>query len=73
MNHIRLKTVNSYMYEIYERISQNKPYDVNLKTYSDTQVKEVLKFFEEKEDFEKCQVISNFLNKRFNHIENYLK
>jgi hypothetical protein len=61
------------MEETYRRISENKPFDTNLKTYKKSKIKEVLEYFENREDYEKCQVISNFLNKRFNHIENYLK
>jgi hypothetical protein len=61
------------MFEVYERISQNKPFDTNLKTYKESQVKDVLDYFEEREDYEKCQVISKFINERFNHDINYLK
>jgi len=61
------------MNEVYQRISENKPFDINLKPYKEEQVREVLEYFEGREDYEKCQVISNFLNKRFNHTTNFLK
>jgi len=73
MSYIKLRTLDSFMNEVYDRISKNKSFDVNLRPYKESQIKEVLEYFENKEDYEKCQVISNFLNKRFNHIENYLK
>lgn len=70
---IKLRTKESLMREVFERISENKPFDKNLKPYKEDLLKKTLDHFEEKEDYEKCQVISNFLNKRFNHITNYLK
>ena len=70
---IKLKTKDSYLREIYQRVYENKPFDINLKPYKESQIKEVLEYFEDREDYEKCHVISNFLNKRFNHITNYLK
>lgn len=73
MSYIKLRTLNSFMNEIYNRISQNKPFDVKLKPYKESQIKEVLEYFEDKEDYEKCQVLSDFINERFNHITNYLK
>jgi hypothetical protein len=73
MSYLKLRTLNSFMNEVYQRISENKPFDINLKPYKEEQVREVLEYFEDREDYEKCQVISNFLNKRFNHTTNFLK
>jgi len=73
MSYLKLRTLNSFMNEVYQRISENKPFDINLKPYKEEQIREVLEYFEDREDYEKCQVISNFINKRFNHIKNYLK
>ena len=33
----------------------------------------VLEYFEDREDYEKCQILSDFINSRFNHVTNYLK
>ena len=73
MSYLKLRTLNSFMDEVYQRISENKPFDINLKPYKESQIREVLEYFEEREDYEKCQIISDFLNIRFNHITNYLK
>ena len=73
MSYLKLRTLNSFMNEVYQRISENKPFDINLKPYKEEQIREVLEYFEDREDYEKCQVISNFLNKRFNHTTNFLK
>jgi hypothetical protein len=61
------------MNEVYQRIFENKPFDKNLKPYKESLIRDTLLYFEEKEDYEKCQVISNFLNQRFNHVTNFLK
>lgn len=70
---IKLKTKDSYLKEIYQRISENKPFDKNLKPYKEDLLRETLLYFQEKEDYEKCQVLSDFISQRFNHITNYLK
>ena len=73
MSYTKLKTLNSFMNEIYIRIAHDKPFDYKLKTYKESQIKEVLEYFEDREDYEKCQIISDFIKKRFNHVTNYLK
>ena len=70
---IKLTTKDSLMREIYQRICENKPFDKNLKTYKENLLTMVLNHFEEKEDYEKCQILSDFINERFNHVKNYLK
>jgi hypothetical protein len=61
------------MNEVYNRISQNKPFDKTLKPYKKSHIDEVLEYFEDREDYEKCQILSDFINSRFNHVTNYLK
>lgn len=68
---LNLKTVDGVMLEIYERIISNKPFDTNLKLYSKEQIESVIKFFEKKEDYEKCQLLHNFIKNRFNHNLGY--
>ena len=70
---IKLRTKESLMIEVFERISENKPFDKNLKPYKEDLIKKTLGHFEDKEDYEKCQILSNFINQRFNHVTNYLK
>jgi hypothetical protein len=73
MSYLKVKTLNSFMNEVYERVSKNKPFDFNLKPYKESKIREVLEYFEKIEDYEKCQVLSDFINKRYNHNKNYLK
>lgn len=58
--------------EVYSRIISNMPYGKNLKPYSSNLIKKIIKIFEELEDYEKCQVLLNFHNERFEHkIQSY--
>ena len=70
---IRLRTLESVMNEIYQRVNLNKPFDKNLEPYSKKKLEETLNYFEEKEEFEKCQILNQFINERFNHGVDYLK
>ena len=72
MSYTKLKTLNSFMIEIYNRISKDKPFDNKLKPYKESQIKEVLEYFEDREDYEKCQIISDFIKRRFNNVTNYI-
>jgi hypothetical protein len=63
---IKLKIINKE--EIFERISNGIPYDKNLKPYSKIQIELTLSHFIEIEEYEKCQIIHEFMNQRF--VEN---
>ena len=49
MSYTKLKTLNSFMIEIYNRISKDKPFDDKLKPYKKSQIEEVLEYFEKEE------------------------
>lgn len=70
---IRLKTIDSVMFEIHQRIISNKPFDKDLKPYSKEKIENVIRFFEEKEDYEKCHDLSIYIKNRFNHEVEYNK
>jgi hypothetical protein len=70
---LRLRTQDSLMNEIFSRVITEKPFDKNLKPYSEKFLNKTLKYFEEKEEFEKCQLLSDFISRRFNHELNYIK
>ena len=57
MSYTKLRTLNSVMNEVYNRISQNKPFDKTLKPYKKSHIDEVLEYFEDREDYEKCQIL----------------
>jgi chemotaxis methyl-accepting protein methylase len=56
---------------IYERIKLGKSYDLGFKPYSEIVLRNVLNYFEEKEEFEKCELILKHLNK-LNHDNGYI-
>lgn len=60
---IKVKIVNKE--EIFERISNGLPYGKDLKPYNKTQLQLTLSHFLEKEEYEKCQIISDFISQRF--------
>lgn len=64
---INLRSRGSLMNEIYTRVIQNKPFDRNLNLYKKELITEVLVYFEEKEEYEKCKELSDFIKKRFSH------
>jgi|LakMenEpi03Aug12_release.lakeMendotaPanAssembly.Ray.scaffolds.fasta_scaffold3400256_2 hypothetical protein len=68
---IRIKTVDSVMCEIYQRIVNKKPFDKNLKPYSKEKIEKVIEYFENKEDYEKCHELSSYIN--LNHEIEYTK
>jgi hypothetical protein len=47
------------MNEVYNRISQNKPFDKTLKPYKKSHIDEVLEYFEDREDYEKCEMLKH--------------
>jgi hypothetical protein len=69
----RLRTQDSVMCEIFERIKQNKPFDKNLKPYNKDIVEKIINYFISTEEYEKCEVLNNFLKIRFNHEISYKK
>ena len=57
--------------ETFDRINSNKYYDSKFKPYKKEFLKKILLHFEDLEEFEKCQVIKNFIEVRFDHELNY--
>ena len=68
-----LRTTNSIMTEIFNRISENKPFDKKLKPYSKEKINMALDYFLEKEEYEKCKLLKEFIEKKFTHGNDYLK
>ena len=68
---LRLKSFDFLIQDTFSRIEKGFPYSINLKPYTQELVKEVLQYFEEKEEFEKCIIIHKFIQERFQHEKNY--
>lgn len=56
----------------YERIAKGWPFDERLVPYDVSFLKEIIKYFEEKEDFEKCQTVMSTLESK-DHEKGYEK
>jgi hypothetical protein len=56
---------------IFNRIMSGKPYGKSLKLYSKKYMMNVVKLLEEDEEYEKCKVLLEYINNRFDHELNY--
>ena len=66
-----LRSYDYIMNDAFERIQSGKNFDVNFKPYSEEFVRKIVKYFEDREEFEKCKTLIDFINIRFNHNINY--
>lgn len=67
MNKIILKSWHQLCEETFTRISQNIPFDKNLKIYDINLIKKMLSYYESIEEYEKCSEIQKFINERQCH------
>jgi len=68
--------IHSYDYlmnDAFDRIKSGKHYDEKFKPYNEEFVKKIVYYFENKEEYEKCKTLIDFINIRFNHDKNYNK
>lgn len=68
-------TIKSYDTKIntaFERISKGFSFDEKLIPYSINLLNEIIKYFEDREDFEKCQIVMNALEDKI-HEKAYTK
>lgn len=57
---------------MFDRILQNKPFDSRLKPYSKNNLKQLLSYLEQIEEYEKCHFLSLYIKERFNHNYNFI-
>lgn len=57
--------------EVYSRIISNKPYGKNFKPYTKKVINYVISEFIKSEEYEKCSILTEFINNRFDHTKNY--
>lgn len=58
---------------VYNRCLSGKPYTEDFKIYSKKYLLSVISELESLEEFEKCIELGKFIEKRFNHKDNYSK
>ena len=56
---------------VFERITNGILYNRNLKVYTKDYLQVIVRELEQQEKFEKCVILNEFINKRFNHELNY--
>ncbi len=71
LDNMVMKSYEYLMQDTFNRIKEGKITDENFKPYTEEFIKKILQYFENKEEYEKCKTISDFLNIRFNHDLNY--
>jgi len=55
----------------FKRIKEGKYLDINKKPYDIKLIDNMINFFEEDEEYEKCGIILDFRNKILDHENNY--
>lgn len=73
MDRVILKSYSYLVESSYERIATGKSYDVSFKPYEHKFVKKMVEYYEEREEYEKCQVLMDFMTDRFDHEKNYAR
>ena len=73
MEGLVLRSYEYLMRDGLDRIKAGKSYDVNFKPYSREFIDKMISFFEEREEYENCKTLVDFLNIRFDHNLNYKK
>jgi uncharacterized protein YeeX (DUF496 family) len=56
----------------FDRIKEGKELDINNKPYDVKMLDNMIDFFAEDEEYEKCQLILNFKTKTLDHESNYI-
>ncbi len=69
----KLKSYDNLMNTSYQRIVSGFTFDESFKPYSKEFLEKLLNYFEEKEMYEECAFLNNFIKQRFNHDLNYNK
>ena len=66
---IKLKLINPD--NIYQSIVNGKPFDENLKPYSDSEIESAINQFIIDEEYEKCAVLKRFIDSKIDHESGY--
>ena len=56
---------------IFNRIMTGKPYDKDLRLFSKKYLESLVLSLEQDEEYEKCSILLEYINNRFNHDLNY--
>lgn len=67
----KIDFMNMLMETSYQRCKNNTPFDKNAIPFSKEFLKEILLFLEEKERYEDCLFMKNFIENRYSHESNF--
>jgi hypothetical protein len=59
--------------EIYQSINSGKPYNKKIRLYTQLEIESAIRQFILEEEYEKCSVLKNFIDKRFAHENGWSK
>ena len=71
MNNIIDIILESNIQANFNRIKNGNRLDIRLNPYEIETLNDMISFYEEDEDYEKCEIIVNFKNKILDHENNY--
>lgn len=66
-----LHSYDYLMNENFHRIKSGKLYDEKFKPYTKKFINDIIKYFENREEYEKCQILNNYIINYFDHNINY--
>ncbi len=52
---------------IFKRIKANKPFDSNLRLYKKSEIEDIMDYYINIEDYEKCEFLKKFIEERYSH------
>ncbi len=67
-----LKSYDTLINSNFQRIKEGKHYDENFILYDQKFIDEMIFYYQNREEYERCQYLVNYKEKRFNHKKNYL-
>lgn len=73
MDPLIIRSYDYLMNSTLERIEIGKCFDERFKPYKEDFIKNMISYFEDKEEYEKCKTLVDFIDERFNHDKNYTK
>ena len=68
-----LKSYDNLINSNFQRISNGKHFDEKFKLYDQKFLNEMIFYYQNREEYEKCQFILNYIKERFDHKKNYTK
>jgi hypothetical protein len=66
-----LKSYDNLINSNFQRILNGKHFDEKFKIYDQKFLNEMIFYYQNREEYEKCQFLLNYIKKRFDHKKNY--